>query len=225
MDGMSGSGQCRCRSGFAGTACELCAPGAFGPHCQGGLSCPTLLCSLIPLAPVPTPSSCLFLSSACRCTSHGHCDEGLGGSGSCFCDEGWTGSRCEVQLGEWPMCLCPPCMLVYTCTHQVEAVRVGGREAGGASRRAATNLDMCCGPRGTELQPVCAPPCAPEAVCRVGNSCECSLGYEGDGRTCTGEQVGGEVRWEALLPSCHLVQPLPPFPSGRSLPGWAWRLQ
>lgn len=32
---------------------------------------------------------------------------------------------------------------------------------------------------------MCAPPCAPEAVCRVGNSCECSLGYEGDGRTCT----------------------------------------
>ncbi|XP_019483671.1 PREDICTED: stabilin-1 [Hipposideros armiger] len=105
MDGMSGSGQCRCHSGFAGTACELCAPGAFGPLCQ-----------------------------ACRCTSHGHCDEGLGGSGSCFCDEGWTGPRCEVQL---------------------------------------------------ELQPVCAPPCAPQAVCRAGNSCECSLGYEGDGRMCT----------------------------------------
>ncbi|KAF5922749.1 hypothetical protein HPG69_008123 [Diceros bicornis minor] len=69
VDGMSGSGQCRCRSGFAGTACELCAPGAFGPHCQ-----------------------------ACRCTSHGRCDEGLGGSGSCFCDEGWTGPHCEVQL-------------------------------------------------------------------------------------------------------------------------------
>ncbi|XP_053455327.1 stabilin-1 [Nycticebus coucang] len=105
LDGMSGSGQCRCRSGFAGTSCELCAPGAFGPSCQ-----------------------------ACRCTSHGHCDEGLGGSGSCFCDEGWTGSRCEVQL---------------------------------------------------ELQPVCAPPCAPQAMCREGNSCECGLGYEGDGRVCT----------------------------------------
>ncbi|XP_008053155.1 stabilin-1 [Carlito syrichta] len=105
LDGMSGNGQCRCRSGFAGTACELCAPGAFGPHCQ-----------------------------ACRCTLHGHCDEGLGGSGSCFCDEGWTGPHCEVQL---------------------------------------------------ELRPVCAPPCAPQAVCRAGNSCECSLGYEGDGRVCT----------------------------------------
>uniref|UniRef100_A0A8C8YVP0 Stabilin-1 n=1 Tax=Prolemur simus TaxID=1328070 RepID=A0A8C8YVP0_PROSS len=105
LDGMSGSGQCRCRSGFAGTACELCAPGAFGPNCQ-----------------------------ACHCASNGHCDEGLGGSGSCFCDEGWTGPRCEVQL---------------------------------------------------ELQPVCAPPCAPQAMCREGNSCECSLGYEGDGRVCT----------------------------------------
>uniref|UniRef100_A0A287ALB0 Stabilin 1 n=1 Tax=Sus scrofa TaxID=9823 RepID=A0A287ALB0_PIG len=105
VDGMSGSGKCRCHLGFAGTACELCAPGAFGPLCQ-----------------------------ACNCTSHGHCDDGLGGSGSCFCDEGWTGPRCEVQL---------------------------------------------------ELKPVCAPPCAPQAVCRVGNSCECSLGYEGDGRTCT----------------------------------------
>ncbi|XP_036187884.1 stabilin-1 isoform X6 [Myotis myotis] len=105
MDGMSGSGQCRCHSGFAGTACELCAPGAFGPHCQ-----------------------------ACRCASHGHCDEGLGGSGYCFCDEGWTGPFCEVQL---------------------------------------------------ELQPVCVPPCAPQAVCRAGNICECSLGYEGDGHTCT----------------------------------------
>lgn len=105
LDGISGSGQCRCHSGFAGTACELCAPGAFGPQCQ-----------------------------ACHCTPHGHCDEGLGGSGSCFCDEGWTGPHCEVQL---------------------------------------------------ELQPVCTPPCAPQAMCRVGNSCECSLGYEGDGRVCT----------------------------------------
>ncbi|KAM6176702.1 stabilin-1 isoform 2-T2 [Erethizon dorsatum] len=105
LDGMSGSGLCRCHLGFAGTACELCAPGAFGPQCQ-----------------------------ACHCTPHGRCDEGLGGSGSCFCNEGWTGPHCEVQL---------------------------------------------------ELQPVCTPPCAPQAMCRAGNSCECSLGYEGDGRVCT----------------------------------------
>uniref|UniRef100_A0A8C4M2Y6 Stabilin-1 n=1 Tax=Equus asinus asinus TaxID=83772 RepID=A0A8C4M2Y6_EQUAS len=186
MDGMSGSGQCRCRSGFAGTACELCAPGAFGPHCQ-----------------------------ACRCTSHGRCDEGLGGSGSCFCDEGWTGSRCEVQLGEWPMCLCPPCMLVYTCTHQVEAVRVGGREAGGASRRAATNLDMCCGPWGTELQPVClgrrhrASPPVPEghppALSQQNTRrCVCHAGYVGDGLQCLEEPEPPVDRCLGQPPPCHV---------------------
>lgn len=59
-------------------------------------------------------------------------------------------------------------------------------------------LTLICGwALGTELQPVCVPPCAPQAVCRAGNSCECSLGYEGDGRTCTGKQV---VRWEAHSP-------------------------
>lgn len=51
--------------------------------------------------------------------------------------------------------------------------------------KATTNLVLGAGPSGTELQPVCTPPCAPKAVCRAGNSCECSLGYEGDGRVCT----------------------------------------
>lgn len=82
----------------------------------------------------------------------------------------------------------------------------------GTSRRAGTNLDVWGGPWGTELQSACAPPCAPQAVCRTGNSCECSLGYEGDGRTCTGEQVAGHVGRVATLPSCHLVHPFSPCP-------------
>lgn len=68
MDGMSGSGQCRCHSGFAGTACELCATGAFGPHCQGGLSYPALPSDSLSsgansiFLPVPFPSLPLYLS-------------------------------------------------------------------------------------------------------------------------------------------------------------------
>jgi hypothetical protein len=63
LDGMSGSGQCQCRSGFAGTACELCAPGAFGLHCQGrpSLPCPTPSgqCAnlYLPACPSPQPAA------------------------------------------------------------------------------------------------------------------------------------------------------------------------
>lgn len=130
MDGMSGSGQCQCHARFTGTACELCAPGAFGPQCQGGLSRPPqprplLPCPLSPGTPAPTLSSCPSLSPACHCSSHGRCDEGLGGSGSCFCDEGWTGPSCEVQLSECSRHLCPPCALVPVCRHR----RVSGLHA------------------------------------------------------------------------------------------------
>ena len=99
-------------------------------------------------------------------------------------------------------------MLVPTLHTPVRAptAHSDGRE----SRRAATNLDVWGGPWGTELQPVCAPPCAPQAVCRAGNSCECSLGYEGDGRTCTGEP--GRRAHSPPIPSGALPDPTPSSP-------------
>ena len=67
MDGMSGSGECRCHARFTGTACELCAPGAFGPLCQGRLCGPARPgpdrlgpCANTAL-PVPPPSLQLYL--------------------------------------------------------------------------------------------------------------------------------------------------------------------
>lgn len=41
-----------------------------------------------------------------------------------------------------------------------------------------------------EVEPVCTPPCAPHAVCREGNSCECSVGFVGNGSVCSGKEVG-----------------------------------
>ena len=34
-DKISGSGRCNCSQAFIGTSCELCAPGRYGPQCQG----------------------------------------------------------------------------------------------------------------------------------------------------------------------------------------------
>ncbi|KAM9334912.1 stabilin-2 [Symphorus nematophorus] len=65
-DGLGGNGTCSCQEGFAGTACEDCAPRRFGPTC----------------------------SSECQCV-HGLCDHGLKGEGSCFCFAGYKGTRCD----------------------------------------------------------------------------------------------------------------------------------
>ncbi|XP_034530059.1 stabilin-2 [Notolabrus celidotus] len=70
-DGLGGNGTCSCQEGFAGTACELCAPGRYGPSCK----------------------------SVCSCV-HGLCDSGLTGSGSCLCFSGYKGPNCDQELPE-----------------------------------------------------------------------------------------------------------------------------
>ncbi|XP_005374632.1 PREDICTED: stabilin-2 isoform X2 [Chinchilla lanigera] len=85
LEWYSAKGQCRCDTGFNGTACELCGPGRFGPDCQ-----------------------------PCGCSEHGQCDEGILGSGQCLCDSGWTGRLCNTRAAVSPVCT-PPCSAHATC--------------------------------------------------------------------------------------------------------------
>ncbi|XP_028254125.1 stabilin-2 isoform X2 [Parambassis ranga] len=77
-DGLGGNGTCSCQAGFAGTACEDCAPGQYGPTC----------------------------SSVCSCV-HGLCDSGLRGDGRCTCFSGYKGSSCDQELPECASLSCP----------------------------------------------------------------------------------------------------------------------
>ncbi|XP_059181662.1 stabilin-2 [Centropristis striata] len=70
-DGAGGNGTCSCQLGFAGTACEDCSPGRYGPTC----------------------------SSVCSCV-HGVCDSGLKGGGRCTCFSGYKGPTCDQELPE-----------------------------------------------------------------------------------------------------------------------------
>ncbi|KAJ8400891.1 hypothetical protein AAFF_G00392450 [Aldrovandia affinis] len=79
MDGIQRTGNCVCRTGFTGTACELCEHNHYGFNC-----------------------------TSCACTQNGRCNDGLDGDGSCFCREGWTGAQCESKLGVKPTCT-PEC--------------------------------------------------------------------------------------------------------------------
>uniref|UniRef100_UPI0037E9B06F stabilin-1 n=1 Tax=Semicossyphus pulcher TaxID=241346 RepID=UPI0037E9B06F len=73
MDGLQGSGNCRCHTGFRGKACELCFPGHYGPNC-----------------------------TACSCGPQGKCDDGIEGSGECACKPGWEGDHCQNKIGFIP---------------------------------------------------------------------------------------------------------------------------
>ncbi|XP_039999160.1 stabilin-2 isoform X2 [Xiphias gladius] len=70
-DGLGGNGTCSCQVGFAGTACEDCAPGRYGSTC----------------------------TSVCSCV-HGLCNSGLKGDGRCTCFSGYRGPNCDQELPE-----------------------------------------------------------------------------------------------------------------------------
>ncbi|XP_072181396.1 stabilin-2-like [Diadema setosum] len=72
LDGMEGSGKCRCNEGYTGTACEKCSPGRYGPLCKecrcaessiclrqtGECFCPANRTGLLCDTPLDTPPSC-----------------------------------------------------------------------------------------------------------------------------------------------------------------------
>nr|XP_012316103.1 stabilin-1 isoform X3 [Aotus nancymaae] len=132
-----------------------CCPGHYGSECQ---ACPG------------GPSS--------PCSDHGVCMDGMSGSGQCLCRSGFVGTACELCA---PGAFGPHCQACRCTMHGHCDEGLGGSgscfcDEGWTGPRCEVQL---------ELQPVCTPPCAPEAMCRAGNSCECSLGYEGDGHVCT----------------------------------------
>ncbi|KAM6153254.1 stabilin-2 [Erethizon dorsatum] len=189
----SAEGQCRCNTGFNGTACELCWPGRFGPDCQ-----------------------------PCRCSDHGQCDDGISGSGQCLCDSGWTGRFCDARAVVSPVCV-PPCSAHATCVENntcecnlnyegdgitCTVVNFCNQNNGGCAKVArcsqkGTKVSCSC-PKGyqgdghscVEIDP-CTDGlnggCHEHATCKMTgpgrHRCECKSHYVGDGLACEPEQL------------------------------------
>uniref|UniRef100_A0AAV2IUI2 Stabilin 2 n=1 Tax=Knipowitschia caucasica TaxID=637954 RepID=A0AAV2IUI2_KNICA len=131
--------------GFYGVACELCSKGFYGRSCK-----------------------------ECNCTEHGTCDDGMKGTGLCFCEEGWTGDRCETQLAEVYKCS-PPCSPKAVCQQNNSCVCRPFHEGDGFT---CTIVEICQIQNGG---------CARTAKCSPiaeGVSCTCPKGYLGDGYSC-----------------------------------------
>lgn len=112
QDRLLGDGECRCQEGFHGTACEMCELGRYGPNCTGGedgegAGMVGNLAEDGSHGDTPAKAGwrqcvipiCPCLPSVCDC-AHGLCQEGLRGDGSCVCNVGWQGLRCDQS--EYP---------------------------------------------------------------------------------------------------------------------------
>ncbi|XP_072829208.1 stabilin-2 isoform X2 [Vicugna pacos] len=193
LDYYSATGQCKCNTGFNGTACELCWPGRFGPDCQ-----------------------------PCGCSDHGQCDDGITGSGQCVCESGWTGRFCDKQTVLPPVCT-PPCSAHATCKENntcecnlnyegdgitCTVVDFCKQNNGGCAKVAkcsqkGTEVSCSCqkgyqgdGRSCTEID-LCADGlngrCHEHATCQMTgpgkHKCKCKAHYVGDGLDCEPEQL------------------------------------
>ncbi|XP_058597564.1 stabilin-2 isoform X1 [Neofelis nebulosa] len=193
LDQYSGIGECKCHTGFNGTACELCLPGRFGPDCQ-----------------------------PCGCSDHGQCDDGTSGSGQCLCETGWTGRFCDTQTVLPPVCT-PPCSADATCKENntcecnlsyegdgitCTVVDFCKQNNGGCAKVAkcsqkGTRVSCSCqkGYKGDGRSCIEIDPCADglnggcheHATCKMTgpgkHRCECKSHYVGDGLDCEPERL------------------------------------
>ncbi|XP_068611107.1 stabilin-2 [Brachionichthys hirsutus] len=195
LDGINGTGTCRCRRGFNGTACETCQSGRYGVHCDQECSC-----------------------------KNGRCNEGPPGDGACECDAGWRGVQCEERLPSSGDELCGSltCHTSSNCVIGLDGPRclcAAGFQGNGTSCQA---VDACASDNGgCSLDAVCkrTRPGRRDCVCNRGYSgdglvcveinpcvegnggchdnaacvhvgpnkttCACRDGFHGDGQTCT----------------------------------------
>ena len=144
-------------------ACECIAP-ACGIACDGTVDPPSMLCSPCPLsdssagaAPLSYGPSC---DQACACTSHGTCNAGRVGDGTCTCVANYGGSRCEVP--------CPRASSGAVCSDR------------GLCQAATGECGCAAGFAGEACQLRC-PNCGAHGRCDEGNHgtalCICDAGW------------------------------------------------
>ncbi|XP_078677001.1 stabilin-2-like isoform X1 [Branchiostoma floridae x Branchiostoma belcheri] len=191
VDGLEGTGECKCQPNFGGTACENCIPGRYGEDC----------------------------GQVCTCVN-GTCNEGVKGDGSCTCNVGWRGPHCDeavtgdqcagtchssancVGSGDYARCICAAgftgtgqqCSVINPC----EVSNGGCSEHAQCMRTTPGNRKCTCldgytgdGVICLEIDPCQSDngDCHENAVClHTGPNmrvCHCQSGYEGDGeRSC-----------------------------------------
>ncbi|EPY74062.1 hyaluronan receptor for endocytosis-like protein [Camelus ferus] len=123
---------------------------------------------------------------ACGCSDHGHCDDGITGSGQCVCELGWTGRLCDKQT---VVDFCKQnnggCAKVAKCSQKGTEVSCSCQKGYQGDGHSCTEIDLCAdGLNGR---------CHEHATCQMTgpgkHKCKCKAHYVGDGLDCEPEQL------------------------------------
>ena len=126
QDSDESGAQCQCGPGFEGPLCEdsvdVCAslPCVNGGNCtntpEGNFKCEC--------PPEFSGETCNDFADICHLPGHSFCMHGacknIFGGALCTCDEGWTGSRCDIDINE---CAEFPCANNGTCVNTAGGFR------------------------------------------------------------------------------------------------------
>ncbi|XP_040014670.1 stabilin-1 [Xiphias gladius] len=114
------------------------------------------------------------------CGNHGHCDDGLHGSGRCGCDMGFRGKACELcDTGHYgPNCTVCSCGKQGRCDEGIEG-------SGQCVCNPGWEGDRCQNKIGS-IPEECRQ-CHAQADCVPGVGCQCKSGFEGNGTFCSPE--------------------------------------
>jgi len=115
--------------------------------------------------PTCSGDGCLPQGAPCDATLP-CCGESTCSAGTCACDPGWTGERCEIDIDE---CASSPCLNGGTCTDQVNGYTCDCQD-GYTGDDCEINIDECAS------SPCINGTCIDEVN---GYTCDCDDGYTG----------------------------------------------
>ncbi|XP_031414613.1 stabilin-2 [Clupea harengus] len=211
---------------------SLCEPGVrmkeLGYGCDLGLGL-GLGCHAKCNATVTTPRCCKgFYGPDCTpcpggyttpCSSHGTCNDGIDGNGTCTCEPNFTGSRCHYCSN--PKKYGPECSSTCLCIHGECDNR---RESAGVCKKGTCAEGFTGSYCERQTQP-----CGPVSYCHAHASCDfnggtvqcvCREGFKGDGITCFETEPCTSPNRGGCGPNTKCVKTGPGTHECQCLAGW-----
>lgn len=150
----------------------------------------------------------------CMCSGHGLCDDGLTGTGECFCDARYDGLQCDacaLHAFGYPECVCErvwtgsacqECAVGFNCTAYPEVTCAEGWEMTGMGDDGFPICGACEPGFGGDPLKNCLPCLGGDPPCNDRGTCWDNVHYESRVWNCTGEACAPGVPEGGVKDQC-----------------------